>query len=93
MNDMYGISMRETTSVCKDNNGFIWVSSKTGILRIAGDDHRVYQLPFQTVNVLWVKLVYKNSVLLAYSYNGQVFRYNPVYDRFDFLFDMDSQLN
>ncbi len=93
INEMYGISMRETASVCKDDNGFIWASSKTGILRIAGNNYRIYQLPFQTYNILNVKLTYKNSVLFAYSNNGQVFRYNPIYDRFDFLFNTDHMLN
>ena len=93
INQQVGISMRETASVCKDDNGFIWTSSKTGVLRIAGNDHRIYQLPFRKMNVIDVRLVCKNSVLIAYSHNGQVFRYNPVYDRFDFLFDLDDMLN
>ena len=78
VNQIYGISMRETASVCKDNNGFIWASSKTGIVRIAGNDYRIYQLPFQTLNILNVKLACTNSELYAYSNNGQVFRYNPI---------------
>ena len=30
VNALFGISMRETNSVCKDDNGFVWASSKTG---------------------------------------------------------------
>ena len=41
INAMYGISMREMASVCKDGNGFIWASSKTGILRITESDYRI----------------------------------------------------
>ena len=93
INQIFGISMRETASVCKDDNGFIWTSSKTGILRIMGNDYRVYQLPFKKFNVINVKLVYKNLLLYAYSNNGQVFRYNTIYDRFEFLFDMDEILD
>ena len=93
INEIYGISMRETASVCKDDNGFIWTSSKTGILRIMGDDFRIYQLPFQSFNIFNVKLVSKNSMLYAYSSNGQVFVYNPLFDRFDILFDMNKMLD
>ena len=92
VNDIFGISMRETASVVKDDNGFIWTSSKTGILRIAGNNCRLYQLPLKKLNVLNIRLVCENSRLIAYSNNGQVFRYDPVYDRFDYLFDLDDML-
>jgi signal transduction histidine kinase/DNA-binding response OmpR family regulator/ligand-binding sensor domain-containing protein len=82
---MYGISMRETESICKDDNGFIWASSKTGILRLAGDYSHVYQLSYQSTDIVTVKLVYEEGVLLAYTNNGQVFQYNTLYDRFDIL--------
>lgn len=93
INAIHGINMRETASICSDDDGFIWVSSKTGILRLTDDDYRIYQLPYQTADVITVKLVYKKPVLLAYSNNGQVFRYNMISDRFDFLFDMREPLN
>jgi signal transduction histidine kinase/ligand-binding sensor domain-containing protein/DNA-binding NarL/FixJ family response regulator len=83
---MYGISIRETASICKDDNGFIWTSSKTGIMRLADDDCRIYQLPYQSTDIVNVKLAYRNGLLVAYTNNGQVFRYNTLYDRFDFLF-------
>ena len=93
INAIFGISMRETASVCSDDNGFIWVSSKTGVLRLTDDDCRVYRLPYQTADIIHVKLVYKNSILLAYTNNGQVFRYNTINDNFDFLFDLRNPLN
>jgi signal transduction histidine kinase/DNA-binding response OmpR family regulator/ligand-binding sensor domain-containing protein len=85
--------MRETSSVCKDGNGFIWTASKTGILRIAGDDYRLYKLNFQNKDVLNVKLIYKNEIFLAYTNNCQVFGYNRVYDRFELLFNLSADLN
>ena len=93
INAIFGISMRETASVCSDDNGFIWVSSKTGVLRLTDDDCRVYGLPYQTADIIHVKLVYNNPVLLAYTNNGQIFRYNAINDRFDFLFDLRNPLN
>jgi ligand-binding sensor domain-containing protein len=86
INDMFGISIREMASVCKDANGFIWASSKTGILRLTGDDCRIYSLSYRTTDVFDAKLVYKNNTLLAYTNNGQVFHYNALFDGFDFLF-------
>lgn len=93
INTKYGISMREVTSVCKDENGFIWASSKTGILRITESDYQIYQLPYKTANVITVRLAYKDSFLVAYTNNGQLFRYNELYDRFDFFLDIRESLN
>jgi signal transduction histidine kinase/DNA-binding response OmpR family regulator/ligand-binding sensor domain-containing protein len=93
VNALYGTSMRETTSVCKDRNGFVWASSHTGILRLTEDDYRIYTLPYETTNVLFVKLAYDHSRLLAYTNNGQLFRYNALYDRFDFLLNLSKLLN
>jgi signal transduction histidine kinase/ligand-binding sensor domain-containing protein/AraC-like DNA-binding protein len=93
INTLYGISMREANSVCKDNNGFIWVSSITGIIRLTEDDYRIYQLPYDTPNAINVKLVFKNSILLAYTNNGQIFYFNRLLDRFEFLVNLRKRLN
>lgn len=92
INSLFDISMRVTNSICKDDNGFIWASSKTGILRLTDDDYRIYQLPYETKGVLIVNLIYENSKLTAYTNNGQVFKYNTIYDRFDLLFNLNSLL-
>ncbi|MCF8357869.1 MAG: response regulator [Prolixibacteraceae bacterium] len=85
--------MREANSICKDNDGFIWVSSKTGILRLAEDDYRFYHLPYETANIISVKLIFEHSELLAYTNNGQVFLYDELYDRFDLLINISKELN
>jgi len=92
VNDLYGVSMRQTASVCKDKNDFIWTSSTTGIMRLSGNNCRIYSIPYQTTDIINVKLVYKNNLLIAYTNNGQVFCYNEVYDRFDFLFHLSRYL-
>ncbi len=92
VNSLYGISMREVASVCKDKNGFIWASTKTGILRLAGDDYRIYQLPYENTDIISVKLTYSNPGLLAYSNNGQLFHYNAIYDRFDLMVNLSRVL-
>lgn len=93
INSLFGISTRVTNSICKDDNGFIWASSKTGILRLADNDCRIYHLPYETAGAILVKLIYENSTLTAYTNNGQIFIYNPVYDRFNLLVDVTKKLN
>ena len=93
VNSLFGISVRVTNSVCKDDNGFIWASSKTGILRLTDDDYRIYQLPYETEGVLMVRLIYGKSKLSAYTNNGQVFIYNSVYDRFELLINLNNLLD
>jgi signal transduction histidine kinase/DNA-binding response OmpR family regulator/ligand-binding sensor domain-containing protein len=90
VNSLFGISSRVTNSICKDHNGFVWASSKTGILRLTDTDYRIYQLPYQKSGAIVVKLVYEHSRLIAYTNNGQIFLYNPVYDRFEFLLHLSK---
>lgn len=84
----HGASMREAFSICKDDKGFLWVSSKTGILRISGSDYKTYQLPFNSANIISTGIIYANTVLLAYTNNGQLFIYDEIYDRFNLLADL-----
>ena len=93
INNFYGTSIREVASLCKDKNGFIWASSKTGVHRLTGDDFRAYSLPYDNKDVINVKLLYSNSGLLAYTNNGQLFKYNTILDRFDLLVSMTKSLN
>ena len=93
VNSLLGISYRVTASICKDDNGFIWASSKTGILRLSDTDYRIYQLAYETAGAIFVKLIYEQSKLIAYTNNGQIFRYNSVYDRFDLVIDLRKTIN
>lgn len=93
VNSLYGISMREVASVCKDKRGFVWASSKTGVLRIAGNDYRLYKLPYENTDIISVKLVYTRAGLLGYTNNGQLFKYNEITDMFDLLVSMTKRLN
>ena len=90
INSLFGISNRVTNSICKDDNGFIWASSKTGILRLSDDDYRIYQLPYKTAGAIVVKLIYEQSKLIAYTNNGQIFSYNSIYDRFDLVVNLSK---
>jgi signal transduction histidine kinase/DNA-binding response OmpR family regulator/ligand-binding sensor domain-containing protein len=93
INSLFGISVREVNSVCDDSNGFIWASSKTSILRLTEDDYRIYHLPYETPNVVMVKLVNSHSKLCAYTNNGQIFTYNAIFDRFDLEINLNKALD
>jgi len=92
VNALYGISMREINSVCTDNNGFVWASSKTGILRLTKDKYHLYQLPYESSDVIRVRLIYQNLRLFSYTNNGQIFYYNPVFDKFELIINLRYQL-
>ena len=85
INETFGLSMLNVSSVCKDDNGFIWASSRSGVMRLTDDSYRFYNLPFEKHNAIVVKLIQHNSELLAYANSGQIFRYNALLDRFDTL--------
>ncbi len=93
VNSLFGISMRETNSVCKDDDGFVWASSKTGILRLSKENYHIYRLPYESTDVIRVRLIYKNLKLFAYTNNGQVFCYNPVYDKFELILNLRKNIN
>jgi len=93
INTLHGISVRATNSICKDINGFIWVSSKTGILRLTDDDYRIYQLNYANSGAIIVNLTFENGHLIAYTNNGQIFSYNPILDRFDLVLNIGNYIN
>ncbi len=93
INSIHGISLREIASICRDKNGFIWASSKTGVLRLTDSSNHFYQLPYETPNIISTKLLYEKDSLLAYTNNGQIFYYNAISDRFELLIDIRKPLN
>ena len=93
INSLFGISIREVNSVCTDENGFIWASSKNGILRLINDDCKVYQLPFESPNVMTAKFVKSTGKLIVFTNNGQIFNYNEVSDDFHLSVNISRKLN
>ena len=93
VNNLYNISIRETNSACKDADGFVWVSSKMGILRFASHNYRFYNLPYSEHNALTVRLECRDKMLVAYCNSGQVFIYNPVSDQFEPLINLIRYIN
>jgi signal transduction histidine kinase/CheY-like chemotaxis protein/ligand-binding sensor domain-containing protein/AraC-like DNA-binding protein len=93
VNEIYGMSVRETYSICEDGEGFLWAAAKTGILRISPNDSRLYDIPTSATDRYVTRLAIGNSKLTAYSNNGQVFVYNKLYDRFDLWVDIRQILD
>lgn len=93
INSLFNISIRETTSLCTDQDGFVWASSKFGILRLSNDDYRIYKLPYNTYGFLTIRLIYSTYGLFAYTNNGQLFHYNTIKNSFDFLADLQALIN
>lgn len=93
VNDLYDVSMYGANSVCSDHHGFVWISSKTGVLRLSADDSRKYMLPYITADIISVNLLCEDSLLIAYTNNGQFFEFNPLRDEFDVVFDMRDLLD
>ena len=92
INESFGISMREITAAVRDDDGFIWAASRSGVLRVASDDYRLYQLPFATTDVLQLKMASRGSLLVVATQNGQVFRYNRILNKFEQWFTLSSLL-
>ncbi len=93
INETHHISIREINSICKDANGFVWASSKMGVVRLANNDCRIYQVPYSKMNMVTLKLACRDNLLVAYSSDGQIFRYNPVYDKFESVVNLSEALN
>jgi len=84
-NDLYGTDIQYTTEACQDKNGFVWISGKSGIMRCTENDCHIYQLPFQTLGMSTIRIIYAQSKLWAYAEDGQLFIYNAIRDRFDLV--------
>lgn len=93
INDIFGISVRQVFSICKDNNDFIWGASKTGVIRISGNDLRHYPLTYGTTDNYFTRITRKDSLLIAYTNNGQFFKYDQLHDCFYPMMDMRHLLN
>ncbi len=92
LNDEYGVSIRQTNMVCSDLNGFIWIASKMGLVRYSQNDISFYELPYETVDIISVRLISKENDLYAYTNNGQIFKYNPIKDCFELIINISNEL-
>ncbi|MCM1052137.1 MAG: ATP-binding protein [Paenibacillus sp.] len=91
--DIYGITITEPNSICKDDNGFIWISSKEGVLRLADNGSKMYRLPYTSMNVVSVEVVQSANHIAAFTNQGEIFMYDPITDRFDKLMNLTEKIN
>lgn len=89
INDLHGIAIRETRSICQDSDGFIWAASRNGILKITDGYCKVYKLQYKNANVGWTKVAFKHH-LYVYTNNGQIYVYNTVKDSFEQIADLKN---
>lgn len=92
INMLSGMSINETRTVTEDENGFVWAASKSGVLRMTSGDYRFYKLPTEANNILYIDIASAKGILLAYTANAQIFKYNPVLDKFELLINMRKEL-
>lgn len=92
VNSKLGFSMRQIASLCKDKYGFVWASSKSGVLRLSESQYNSYPLPYINTNFITSRLLMQADTLWCYTTNGQLFRYNELYDRFELEADICSMM-
>lgn len=93
LNRELGISIRETNGICSDYNGFIWASSKMGVIRLTEEDYKIYQLPYESTDVISVRLACRDNQLYCYTNNGQIFIYDRVKDLFRLVVNIALEIN
>ena len=91
--DIYGITITEPNALCQDSDGFMWVASKYGILRLADNKTKMYTLPYTSMNVVSVEVSCRGNRVVAFTNHGEVFAYNPVLDRFENYLDLPAKIN
>lgn len=90
--DIYGITITEPNSICKDSNGFVWISSKEGVLRLADNGSKMYRLPYTSMNVVSVEVTQRDNRITAFTNQGEIFVYNQLTDRFDNFMNLADKI-
>lgn len=91
--DIYGTSIIEPNSICKDRRGFIWIASKSGVYRLSDNNCKLYVLPYSSMNVVSVEITHRENRLVAFTNQGEVFSYDPVADRFSYCMNFPEMIN
>ena len=88
-----GLLNRQAFSIDTDTAGFVWVYTTRGLARYDGSEFRAYQFrkgakPHNDFATLTGRM---GDGYLWVSFNsGQLFGYNPIYDRFEELADVSA---
>lgn len=93
INDYRHIDILEPTSLCKDHDGFLWVASRTDVIRISDTEHTVYNLPDIHRGANNFRLKYLYNRLIAFNTKGDILQYDEKTDRFVKLIDVAEAIN
>lgn len=93
INNYRHIDILEPTSLCKDNDGFLWVASRTDIIRISDAEHTIYNLPDSHRGANNFRLKYIGNRLIAFNTKGDIFQYDVKLDKFKKLIDVAKAVN
>ena len=91
-----GLNGRQALNFAQDKDGFIWISTKFGVDRYDGKNVKNYNFkilnniknPMREVNILFDN----DSVLWAYTNNGDISRYSEKNDKFSMQFNLKFYL-
>lgn len=93
INDYRHIDILEPTSICKDSVGFLWVASRTDIIRISDTEHTIYNLPDSHRGANNFRLKYIAGRLIAFNTKGDIFQYDVKLDNFKKLIDVAKAID
>lgn len=82
INDSRHIDIVEPTSLCKDRDGFLWVASRTDVIRISDTQHTIYNLPDIHKGANNFRLKYIQNRLIAFNTKGDIYIYDTKLDKF-----------
>lgn len=85
--------IRLVTSVCVDDNNFVWASNRMGVVRISSTAQQEYRLPRGESSVSRVNLLEYDGKIFAYNDRGGVFCYNELTDCFEKYLDFSGMID
>lgn len=85
--------LRLVTSVCVDDNNFVWASNRMGVVRFSSTAQQGYRLPRGESSVSSVNLLKYQGTIFAYNDKGGVFRYNELTDSFERYLDFSGMID
>lgn len=87
------VKFRLVSSVCVDDNNFVWASNRMGVVRFSSTTQQQYRLPRAATTVSSVNLFKHDGTIFAYNDRGGVFRYSELSDSFETYLDLSGMID
>ncbi len=91
-----GIDNQRVFSLFQSSSGAIWWSSMTGVGRYNGSKVKNYSLddntPYGHLGGRFIHLVKDSSTIYAFDNRGSIYRFNVMYDKFEFYYSVSKTL-